>query len=70
MAITVRDLLAAPELRLVLREPGGEGALDRAVRWIHQSELPDSTGFTEPGEVLITTGAVLPQGAEADSDHG
>lgn len=60
MAITLRELLGLPRLGLVLRHAGGEGALDATVHWVHQSELADSSLFTEPGEVLMTTGSHLP----------
>ncbi len=60
MAMTVGGLVSSPGLGLELREPGAEGALEARVRWVHQSELADSSLFTEPGEVLITAASHLP----------
>jgi PucR family transcriptional regulator, purine catabolism regulatory protein len=65
MAMKLRTLLAVPALGLVVRCPGETGALDAVVQWVHQSELSDSTLFTEPGEVLLTTGSHLPGAADA-----
>lgn len=55
---TLRALLSRPDLRLRLddetaREPG---VLDRAVRWVHSSDLADPTPFLSEGLVLLTTG--------------
>jgi PucR family transcriptional regulator, purine catabolism regulatory protein len=65
MAMKLRALLAVPPLGLVVRCPGNTGGLDAVVQWVHQSELSDSTLFTEPGEVLLTTGSHLPGPADA-----
>jgi purine catabolism regulator len=55
---TLRALLARADLRLRLDdESGGEpGSLDRAVRWVHSSDLADPTPFLSEGLVLLTTG--------------
>lgn len=55
---TLRSLLTRPDLRLSL---AGEdhldpGTLDRAVRWVHSSDLADPTPFLSEGLVLLTTG--------------
>ncbi|PKQ30789.1 MAG: hypothetical protein CVT62_12670 [Actinobacteria bacterium HGW-Actinobacteria-2] len=63
MAMKLAALLAQPALRLAVRCPGGEDALAAVVQWVHQSELSDSTLFTEPGEILLTTGSHLPDPA-------
>jgi PucR family transcriptional regulator, purine catabolism regulatory protein len=62
MAITIRKLLAMPDLRLSV--VAGEGGLDRAIRWVHTSELSDPTPWLSGGEFLLTTGMGL-QGAPA-----
>ena len=54
MALTVRDLVSTPELGLALLAEG-PGA-DRAVTWVHVSELRDPTPFLSGGELLLTTG--------------
>src|SRR5689334_24123484 len=51
-------------LRALLRElelevAAGEAGLDRAVRWVHISELRDPTPWLSGGEVLLTTGLQL-----------
>jgi PucR family transcriptional regulator, purine catabolism regulatory protein len=66
MAMKLRDLLAVPRLGLTVRCPGVDGALEAVVHWVHQSELSDSTLFTEPGEVLMTTGSHLAEQSGAD----
>ncbi len=53
--LTLRDLAGDLELRLVAGEPG----LDRAVRWVHISELLDPTPWLSGGELLLTTGLQL-----------
>jgi len=59
---TLNALLARRDLRLRLAagENGADalesGALDRAVRWVHSSDLADPTPFLSEGLVLLTTG--------------
>jgi PucR family transcriptional regulator, purine catabolism regulatory protein len=62
MAITVRELVDISELRLT--PVAGEAGLDRAIRWVHTSELSDPTPWLSGGELLLTTGIGL-QGAPA-----
>ncbi len=57
MPATLRTLVAMPELGLVVHS--GADALDRAVGWVHVSELEDPTPFLEGGELLLTTGLTL-----------
>jgi PucR family transcriptional regulator, purine catabolism regulatory protein len=54
MSLTVRDLVATAELDLRLLVEGR--GLDRAVTWVHVSELRDPTPFLSGGELLLTTG--------------
>jgi len=58
----ISDLLDIPEIRrgdpIVL---AGKGALDRSVRWVHVSELPDIGSMLAGGELLLTTGVALPK---------
>src|SRR3954447_24391253 len=42
-----------------VRVLAGERGLDRAVRWVHISELTDPTPWLSGGEVLLTTGLQL-----------
>ena len=53
--LTVRDLLADLEVRVL----AGEGGLDLPVRWVHISELLDPTPWLSGGEVLLSTGMQL-----------
>ena len=55
---TLRALLARGDLRLRLdaEEALDTDALDRAVRWVHSSDLEDPTPFRSEGLVLLTTG--------------
>src|SRR5918911_5602898 len=53
--LPLRDLLRELELSVV----AGEAGLDRAVRWVHISELLDPTPWLSGGEVLLTTGMQL-----------
>lgn len=65
MPLTVRDLVSTPELALRLLPPadGEHGAAqERAITWVHVSELRDPTPFLSGGELLLTTG--LPFAAE------
>ena len=54
MPLTVGQVAALPDLGLQVRT-GGSG-LDREVRWVAVSELPDPTPWIEPGDLLLTTG--------------
>lgn len=69
MAVTVRELLGIRSLGLLLRFEGSDNALDAQIHWVHQSELIDSTLFTEPGEVLMTTGSRLPRPDETSAEE-
>src|SRR6185503_11535388 len=53
--LPLRDLLRDLELGVV----AGEAGLDRAVRWVHSSELLDPTPWLSGGELLLTTGLQL-----------
>ncbi len=52
MSITVRELLQLPHLRLTLT--AGASGLDRAISWVHTSDLPDPWRWTGPAELLLT----------------
>ena len=53
--LPLRALLRELELETV----AGEAGLDRAVRWVHISELADPTPWLSGGELLLTTGMQL-----------
>src|SRR4051812_43731723 len=45
-----------------VRVLAGERSLDRAVRWVHISEIADPTPWLSGGEVLLTTGMAIADG--------
>lgn len=58
--LTVGDVLQLPVLASARpRVVSGEGDLDRAVRWMHSSEIFDIAPLLHGGEVLITSGLGL-----------
>ena len=57
MPVTVATLLGSASLEPTLHTPGAR--VDRAVSWVHVSELADPTPFLEGGELLLTTGLAL-----------
>lgn len=68
--ITLRRLLDEPGLGLRLTCPGEQGALDRPISWVHPAEIADIAMWSEPGEVLLTTGTNFPtESMTADDDH-
>jgi purine catabolism regulator len=52
--LRIRDIVNAPGLGVGVA--AGASGLDRAVRWVHVSELRDPTPWLEGGELLLTTG--------------
>ncbi|MRH27771.1 PucR family transcriptional regulator [Microbacterium sp. SYP-A9085] len=65
---TVRALLGRRDLhlRLALDEDDLDpAALQRAVRWVHSSDLADPTPFLSDDLVLMTTGTQFPDSADA-----
>ena len=49
----VRELLDAPELDLRLHH-GDARSLDRPVRWVYSSDLPDPSRYLSGGELVVT----------------
>jgi purine catabolism regulator len=62
--LPLRELLRELEVRIL----AGEAGLDRAVRWVHISELEDPTPWLSGGELLLTTGLQL-GGDEAQREY-
>ena len=54
MPLTLRHLVSTPDLDL--RLVTADMTLDRAITWVHVSELDDPTPFLSGGELLLTTG--------------
>ncbi|WP_099025658.1 PucR family transcriptional regulator [Mycolicibacterium palauense] len=65
MRPTIREVLELPVLQAgdpeVINGAGvrAGGALDRSIRWVHVSDLPDLSDLLEGGELVLTTGAPL-----------
>ena len=53
MSLTVRELVTRPHLRLRVLV---EGDLDRMIRWVHASEMPDPAPYLRGDEVVLTAG--------------
>jgi len=63
---SVRDVLALDPVRVGSpRVVAGAEGLDRLVRWVHSSEVPDIATLLRGGELVLTTGIGLP-----DDDDG
>src|SRR5688500_18137054 len=58
--LSLRELLRELEVKVL----AGEAGLDRAVRWVHISELEDPTPWLSGGELLLTTGLQLGDDAQ------
>jgi PucR family transcriptional regulator, purine catabolism regulatory protein len=62
---TVREVVALDAMQVgAPRVVAGAEHLDRAVRWVHSSEVPDIASLLRGGELVLTTGIGLP----ADDD--
>ena len=61
MAITVRDLVSRPHLRM--RVHSGEMGLDTPLTWTHVCDLPEPWRWVTGGELLLTNGLSFPKSA-------
>ncbi|WP_330269221.1 PucR family transcriptional regulator [Streptomyces griseorubiginosus] len=60
--LTVADVLTLPVLSAGQPQVvTGADLLDRAVRWVHMTELTDPASFLKGGELVLTTGMPLPE---------
>ncbi|MFT4088313.1 MAG: PucR family transcriptional regulator [Gordonia sp. (in: high G+C Gram-positive bacteria)] len=59
MTVTVADVLALPVVQQGLPHVLCDAGLDRPVRWVHVSDVPDIAGLLSGGELVLTTGAAL-----------
>ena len=64
MPVTIASLVANAALDLRLHTVAAP--VDRPVCWVHVSELADPTPFLEGGELLLTTGVALRDGAPVE----
>ncbi|AYF77326.1 PucR family transcriptional regulator [Nocardia yunnanensis] len=65
MHLTVADVVAMPVVRAGEPEIAGGGSLDRPVRWVHVSELPEVAELLVGRELILTTGQALAAGDAA-----
>ncbi|MEC3914889.1 PucR family transcriptional regulator [Nocardia sp. CDC160] len=59
MHLSVADVVAMPVVQAGQPELAGGGSLDRPVRWVHVSELPDVAELLVGRELILTTGQAL-----------
>ena len=58
---TIAEVLRLPVIAAGMpRVMAGEDRLNRAVRWVHVTELLDPASFLEGGELVLTTGMPQP----------
>jgi PucR family transcriptional regulator, purine catabolism regulatory protein len=67
VTITVKELVSIPDLRT--RVLAGASGMDREVSWAHVCELPDPTEYLAHGELLMTVGFTIPEGASAQEAY-
>jgi PucR family transcriptional regulator, purine catabolism regulatory protein len=68
--LTIMDVLRLPVLVEGLpRVLAGESRLDRAVRWVHVTELLNPADFLEGGELVLTTGMPYPEDSSKLRDY-
>ena len=56
MMVTLSSLLEDEALELRVLVDGLPGALEEPVAWVHNTELPDPSGYVRPGELVLTNG--------------
>ena len=61
VALTIHDIVGIPGLPLRLL--AGDGRAGEPVRWVHASELEDPTPWLKGGELILTTGMGIGEGA-------
>ncbi|MES4908007.1 MULTISPECIES: PucR family transcriptional regulator ligand-binding domain-containing protein [unclassified Streptomyces] len=58
--LTISALVDLPRLGLSVLVPGPPGALDAEIAWLHNTELPDPSGYIGRTELVLTNGLWLP----------
>ncbi|MGX5207537.1 PucR family transcriptional regulator [Streptomyces violaceus] len=68
--LTIEEVLRLPVLvEGMPRVLAGESHLNRAVRWVHVTELLNPADFLEGGELVLTTGMPYPEDASELRDY-
>jgi purine catabolism regulator len=65
--LSVRDLVAMQHFGLEV--VAGAAGLDRAIEWMHVSELEDPGPWLEGGELLIVNGFGVPTGGDGQAEY-
>jgi purine catabolism regulator len=65
--LQVQDIVAMPSLGLDVA--AGAAGLEHEIRWLHVSELADPTPWLGGGELLLTIGIGIGDGAETQRDY-
>jgi Purine catabolism regulatory protein-like family len=60
--ITVGELVGHPELRT--RIVAGNDGVDRRVLWAHHTDNATPWDWHDPGDMVLTSGAIVPAAAE------
>ncbi|MBS1881576.1 MAG: PucR family transcriptional regulator [Actinobacteria bacterium] len=63
--ITVRDLSELPYLQATVL--AGANGLDRSVTWAHVTDALDPWNWLDPGDLVLTSGLIVPPEAEAQA---
>ena len=70
MAMTVAAALGLEVFsRVKYTVYAGEANLDRPIRWVHPTEIPDIAGFLTGGEMLLTAGLGIGVTAECQRQY-
>jgi purine catabolism regulator len=64
-SISVRDLSELSYLQVKVL--GGDAGLDRRVTWAHVCDALDPWNWLEPGDLVLTSGLIVPREAEAQA---
>ena len=66
MAMSIESALQLEVFsRVAVTVHAGQRNLDRSVRWVHPTEIPDIAQFLSGGEMLLTAGLGIGDTAEA-----
>ncbi|MHA6803764.1 PucR family transcriptional regulator [Salinifilum ghardaiensis] len=67
--LTVGDILALPLVQEAVPELLSPATADRAVRWVHVSELDDLSALLKGGELILTTGIGIGRTEKEQHDY-
>lgn len=67
MTLTVRELIEIPFLKT--RVHAGKEGLDRTITWAHSCEMAEPWDWLEKGDLLMTVGMGVPEGARRQTEY-